>query len=222
MQSGWFEIFFLAMLAGFVALRLYHVLGRRTGHEKPASDSFRPTRPEIARPGTHTRAEPETIAIPELPADIEPGVRPSLEAIMRADRHFAPVQFVASSQAAYAMTLEAFWKGDTDTLADLVSDEILASFKAVIEQRAANGEHVDNRLLQVDRATIVDARMNGTMAEVTVRFDAEIVSVTRDAEGRVIAGNPKETVQTHDLWTFSRHTTSTDPAWLLIATEEEL
>ena len=59
------------------------------------------------------------------------------------------------------------------------------------------------------------------MAEVTMRFDAEIVSATRDAEGRVIAGDPNRSVETHDIWTFSRHVKSPDPAWLLIATDEE-
>jgi predicted lipid-binding transport protein (Tim44 family) len=116
---------------------------------------------------------------------------------------------------------EAFWKGDADQLADLVSDEMLANFRAAIESRKAAGQRLENRLLQVDRAQIVGARMNGAMAEITVRFDAEIVSVTRDAEGRVIAGDPGKSVETHDLWTFSRHTTSSDPAWLLVETDEE-
>jgi predicted lipid-binding transport protein (Tim44 family) len=58
------------------------------------------------------------------------------------------------------------------------------------------------------------------MAEVTVRFDAEIVAVSRDAEGRVISGDQNSSVETHDIWTFSRHTTSSDPSWLLVATDE--
>ncbi|MFN3371866.1 MAG: Tim44/TimA family putative adaptor protein, partial [Sphingomonadaceae bacterium] len=116
--------------------------------------------------------------------------------------------------------LEAFWKGDTEALRDLVSDEMFANFQAAIDARADSGERIDNRLLQVDRAQIVGALMNGTMAEISVRFDAEIVTVTRDAEGRIIAGDPNKSVETHDLWTFSRHTASSDPAWLLVATDE--
>lgn len=220
MQSGWIEIFFLAMLAGFIGLRLYHVLGKRTGHEKPVSDSFRAGRAEVARPGTRKPPETEAFPLPELPADVDPGVLPGLEAVMRADRGFDPARFLASSQAAYAMILEAFWRGDVDALSDLVSDEILGQLQAAIAARADAGERLDNRLLQVDRASIVDARINGTMADVTVRFDAEIVSATRDAEGRVIAGNPDASVQTHDIWTFSRHTASHDPAWLVVAIDE--
>jgi predicted lipid-binding transport protein (Tim44 family) len=221
MQSGWVEIFFLAMLAGFIGLRLYHVLGRRTGHEKPVADPYRPASPDTLRPAGRSRNEPESPITIDLPADIDPDVRPGLELIARADRNFVPERFLAGAQGAYAMVLEAFWKGDADQLADLVSDEMLANFRAAIENRKAAGERFENRLLQVDRAQIVGAHMNGAMAEVTVRFDAEIVSVTRDAEGRVIAGDPGKSVETHDLWTFSRHTTSSDPAWLLVDTDEE-
>ena len=220
MQSGWVEIFFLAMLAGFIALRLYHVLGRRTGDEKPVADTFRPTGADVARAGEPRRAEPEIPATFDLPADIAPDVRPGLEAVARADRNFSPERFLAGSQGAYAMILESFWKGDLDHLADLVSDEVLDNFRSAVDARTRSGQKLDNRLLQVDRAQIVGAHMNGTMAEITVRFDAEIVTVTRDAQGRVVEGDPDQSVETHDLWTFSRHTASSDPAWLLVATDE--
>jgi predicted lipid-binding transport protein (Tim44 family) len=219
MQSGWLEIFFLAMLAGFIALRLYHVLGRRTGHEKPISDSFRPAANELPRTDSKP-AEREPAPLIELPGDIDPAVRPGVEAISGADRSFSVPEFLAGAQGAYTMVLEAFWKGDTEALAELVADDVLADFVAAIEARADAGEQIDNRLLQVDHARVVGARMNGMMAEITVQFDAEIVAVTRDAEGRIVDGDPNATVETHDVWTFSRHTTSPDPAWLLIATDE--
>ncbi len=221
MQSGWVEIFFLAMLAGFIGLRLYHVLGRRTGHEKPVADPFRPASTDAVRPVGRGRSEPDAPIAIDLPADVAPDVRPGLEQVARADRGFTADRFLAGAQGAYAMVLEGFWNGDIDHLTDYVSDEMIANFRAALEARKSSGERVENRLLQVDRAQIVGAHMNGTMAEITVRFDAEIVTVTRDPEGRVIAGDPNQSVQTHDLWTFSRHTASDDPAWLLVATDEE-
>lgn len=221
MQSGWVEIFFLAMLAGFIGLRLYHVLGRRTGTEKPVADPFRPSNPDVARPNGRVSADPEPPVSLEVPADIAPEVRPGLEAILRADRSFSPERFLAGSQGAYAMVLEAFWAGDEAGLTDLVSDEMLLNFRAALDARKISGERVANRLIHVDRAQIVNAQLNGSMAEITVRFDADIVAATKDAEGRVIAGDLNRSVETHDLWTFSRHLNSTDPAWLLIATDEE-
>ena len=80
---------------------------------------------------------------------------------------------------------------------------------------------LENRLIQIDGATIVGAKMSGTMAEVTVRFDADIVAVTRNGKGDVIAGDPAAAVETHDVWTFSRHTATNDPAWLLVGTDED-
>jgi predicted lipid-binding transport protein (Tim44 family) len=223
MQSGWVEIFFLAMLAGFIGLRLYHVLGRRTGHEKPAADPFRPSRPEVARPSA-ARGDSfgrDVATLPGLPADLDPDVRPGLEAVMQADRGFVPEQFLGGATSAYAQILESFWKGDASGLDHLVSDELLDNFKSAIAQRESAGEHLENRLIQVDGARIVAARMSGTMAEVTVRFDADIVAVTRNGNGDVVSGDPATPVETHDLWTFSRHTASNDPAWLLVATDED-
>ena len=220
MQSGWIEIFFLAMLAGFIGLRLYHVLGRRTGHEKPVADPFRPATPDIARPSARVRAASEPPVSLEVPADVAPEVRPGLEAIHAIDKGFSPEHVLTGAQGAYAMVLEAFWEGDEEALRDLASDEMLLNFRAALDARQASGQRLENRLIHVDRAQIVGAEASGSMAEITVRFDAEIVSVTRDAEGRIVAGDPNASVETHDLWTFSRHTTSADPAWLLIATDE--
>jgi predicted lipid-binding transport protein (Tim44 family) len=185
------------------------------------ADPFRPTSADAVRPSGRVRSEPEAPILIDLPADVAPDVRPGLEEISRADRSFAPDRFLVGAQGAYAMVLEGFWAGKLDDLSDIVSDEMLDNFRAAVEARRASGERVENRLLQVDRAQIVGAHMAGTMAEVTVRFDADIVSVTRDAEGRVIAGDPNRAVETHDVWTFSRHLASTDPAWLLVATDEE-
>lgn len=221
MQSGWIEIVFLAMLAGFIALRLYSVLGRRTGHEKPVADPFRPARPEMSRPGPAGRTGQDASLPADLPADMDQSVREGLTAIMAADRQFNPQAFLGNARTAYAMVLESFWTGHTADLQDLVSDEVLEQFDGAIAQRKSAGETQDNKLLGITSARIVEANMNGSMAEVTVRFDSEILSVTRDAEGRIIAGDPNDAVETHDLWTFSRHTAAADPAWLLVDVDED-
>lgn len=204
-SGGWIEIIFLAMLAGFIGLRLYNVLGRRTGHEKPIGEPLRPTQAQpLNRPSPV--AERDNYSPIELPAGIEPALRPGLEAVMRADKTFAPEQFVRGAQGAYSMILEAFWRGDLSPVDGFVADDVLQQFRQAVEARG--GVPVDNRLIRIDDASIVDARMNGTMAEVTVRFVAVIVASGQEAT-------------TRDLWTFSRLTASADPNWLLIATDEE-
>lgn len=215
------EIIFLAMLAGFVALRLVSVLGRRTGHEKPATDGFpgaEQAKPSVSAPPVADlpRAQPL-----KLPADIAPATRQALEAIAAADPRFEPVAFVDGARAAYKMILEAFWRGDIEPAKPFIADDVLDQFRRAIAARDAEGLSVENRLISINKAAIVDASLEGAMAEVTVRIDATLAAVTRDRAGTVVAGSASDPVETHDVWTFSRHTRSPDPNWLLIATDAE-
>jgi predicted lipid-binding transport protein (Tim44 family) len=212
------EIVLLAMVALFVGLRLYSVLGRRTGHEqqpilRPAETA---TAPEAATPAADAGAErPEPSGfVYEEPAT--PGIR----AIVGADPAFDVGRFLEGAQAAYRMILEAFWRGDREELGHLVGGDVLASFEAAIAARHAAGEQLDNRLVQIERAVIQDARLAGRTAEVDVRFDADIAAVTRDREGKVIAGTLSDAIPTHDVWTFRRSLGTADPNWLLVETDE--
>ncbi|MEA3066503.1 MAG: hypothetical protein QOJ27_2964 [Sphingomonadales bacterium] len=212
------EIVLLAMVALFVGLRLYSVLGRRTGHEqqpilRPAETG---TAPDNAAPTADAAVErPEAGGfVYEEPAT--PGIR----AIVGADPAFDVGRFLEGAQAAYRMILEAFWRGDHEELGHLVAGDVLASFEAAIAAREAAGEQLDNRLVQIERAVIQDARLSGRTAEVDVRFDADIAAVTRDRDGKVIAGTLSDAIPTHDVWTFRRSLGTADPNWLLVETDE--
>lgn len=203
-DSGtWIEIVLLAMLAGFIGLRLVSVLGKRTGHEKPAGERFMPGQAEVVAPrGTVTELRPRgPVAVP---SGTDAALAPALQTLADADASFDPAKFMAGAQAAYRMVLEAFWAGDATAMDGLMSDEVATQFRSAIAERG--GGQLDNKLTRIDGAQITAAQMIGQMAEVTVRFDAEIVSGT-------------DAAPTHDLWTFSRHVGSADPAWLLIATD---
>lgn len=218
LQSGWIEIFFLAMLAAFIGLRLYHVLGHRTGQERPLGEQG-DTKFVADRQFSETIVpEPERqVVVPEgIPANARPGV----QKIMEADQTFDPEAFMDSAQVAYQMILKAFWGGDVEAVSKMVSDEIHDNFQRAIDERADRGERMENQLLEVDSVRIKGAAMRGTMAEVTLQFDAEMVRVTRNDAGEIITGDPDTSIVTHDLWTFSRHTRSPDPTWLLVAVDE--
>ncbi len=211
------EIGLLAMVALFVGLRLYAVLGRRTGHEQQPV-----TRPETV-PGAE-RAAPVADVAPER-GEVsgmvyEEKAASGIRAIVTADPSFDVARFLEGAQAAYRMVLEAFWKGDQNELADLTSDDVRASFAQAIAEREAAGHRLDNRLIAIERAMIEDAQLQGRTASITVRFDAAIAAVTRDQSGEVVAGSMTDAVSTHDLWTFRRTLGSTDPNWLLVETDE--
>ena len=87
------------------------------------------------------------------------------------------------------MILEAYWKGDEETLAWLVEDDVRAGFSQAIADRNAAGHVLENRLVAIERAAIVEASVESKVARIAMRFDADIASVTRDKDGNVIAGS---------------------------------
>lgn len=210
-------IVLLAMIALFVGLRLYAVLGQRTGHEQ------RPvTRPEAA-PGLEPAAAPaEAKTQPAEPSGyaFEQGAAVGIRAIISADPGFDVARFLEGAQGAYRVILEAFWKGDRQELAALVADEVRETFETAIAEREAAGHKLDNRLVAIERAAIEDARLRDGAAEIDVRFDAFVVAVTRNAEGELVEGSLSDAIPTHDIWTFRRTLGRSDPNWMLVDTDE--
>lgn len=212
-------IVLLAMVAAFLALRLYMVLGKRSGHEQAL-----PPKPaeERATPIQAQRVQPEMLAEPVQPSDsvIDPDAAQGIRAILSADSSFDVARFVDGAKAAYKMILEAFWRGDEEELAWLVAPDVREAFAAAIAERKAAGHVLDNRLVSIETARIVDAKLEGRTASITVHLVADIAAVTRDAEGNVVAGSLEDAVATNDHWTFSRKLKDADPNWLLIETDE--
>lgn len=213
-------IVILALVALFIGLRLYSVLGERTGHEqqpilKPAESDARAA-PQVTQPAVSQPVPAESGDMAFVPT-AGPGVR----AILAADPSFDVARFLDGAKAAYRMILEAFWKGDIDVLRDHVEPHIYEAFSDAIEQRKTDGLTLDNRLVAIDQAVISEATLERGVAIITVRFEADIAAITRNAEREVVAGSLSDAVQTRDLWTFRRDTGSKDPNWLLVETDEE-
>ncbi|WP_119037450.1 Tim44 domain-containing protein [Hephaestia caeni] len=205
------------MVAAFLALRLYMVLGKRTGHEQPLARAAEERVPLPAIPRTiDAVAEPRDTGA----RTIEPGAEAGLRAIVSAEGGFDVTQFLEGAQSAYRMILEAFWKGDRDALGWLTEADVANAFGEAIDTREAAGHTLDNRLVSIEHAVITNAQLQGRNAQITVRFDADIAAVTRDADGNVVAGSLTDAVETHDVWTFARTLKSDDPNWKLSDTDE--
>jgi predicted lipid-binding transport protein (Tim44 family) len=211
-------IVILALVALFIGLRLYSVLGERTGHEqqpilKPADARAAPQPPQPAAP------QPAPVDSGDMA--FVPTAGPGVRAILAADSGFDVARFLEGAKSAYRMILESFWKGDLDTLRSHVEPHVYDAFASAVEQREKDGLKLDNRLVTIDQAVISEATLERGVAVISVRFEADIAAVTRNAENQVVAGSLSDAVQTRDLWTFRRDTNSRDPNWLLIETDEE-
>lgn len=212
------EILLLAMVAGFIVLRLRSVLGKRTGAEPrpPVPPPYSGRSPEADKsPGN-------VIPLPGRPSQQEADIGPAaagLGRIRAADPRFDTAEFIGGAKGAYEMIVTAFAKGDVAMLRTLLGDEVYRSFAGAIEQRQASQETQETTLVSIKEADVVDADLTGgRMAEVTIRFVSELISVTRDKNGEVVAGNPNAIEETTDIWTFARNVRSSDPNWQLIAT----
>lgn len=212
-----FIVVLLAMVAAFLALRLYMVLGKRTGHEQPlarVADDRQPVTP-LPRP---IEVVPENRE--QQSRTIEPRAQAGIRQIVAAEPSFDVGRFLDGAKGAYRVILEAYWKGDEETLRWLVEDNVADAFAAAVAQRTTAGHVLENRLVSIEQAMIVDASVEDRLARITVRFDADIAAVTRDGEGQVVAGSLSDAVEAHDIWTFARQLKSSDPDWKLADTDE--
>ncbi|MFT3968187.1 MAG: Tim44/TimA family putative adaptor protein [Sphingobium sp.] len=212
-------IVILAMIFALLALRLYSVLGKRTGHEQqmPAPvDDRPPVTVSAPRPTVDARPDPVRLGEALMAPDAQNGIR----AVIAADRNFDVTRFLTGARAAYGMILEAFWQGEKDRLRSLCDADVYGAFATAIDERQAAGHVLDNRLVRIDTARITDATLSGSTAQITVQFEADIAAVTRDSEGAVIAGSLEDAIATHELWTFARDLRSRSPDWTLVATDE--
>lgn len=212
-------IVILALVALFIGLRLYAVLGERTGHEQPipkaAEADSRLDSPSV-RPASAPTGAGDDSELAYLPT-AGPGVR----ALLAADPTFDVARFLEGAKAAYRMILEAFWRGDLDAMRAHVDPHVVEAFESAVREREASGTTLENRLVSIDQAVIAEAEVGKAEALVTVRFEADIAAVTRNKDGDVVAGSMSDAVQTRDRWTFRRDIASRDPNWLLVETDEE-
>ena len=217
-----FSIVLLAMIAAFLGMRLYSVLGKRTGHEQEPVLPRRDERPPSPAASAPVRLDDaDTLSAPQATAPggsglvYEPTAEAGLRQLLASDRQFDAGRFMEGAEAAYRMILEAFWSGDRDTLRDLCDDDSYDGFVAAIEARETRGEKLDNRLIGIDSAKITAVEIDRREARITVRYQADISAITRDADGKMIAGSMSDASQADDLWTFRRQLGSSDPNWLL-------
>ncbi len=216
------SIILLAMVAAFLGLRLYSVLGKRSGHEQdpiarqPVEERSAP----VIQPPVPNN-EPAIANVPTAQFDIDQSAESGLRSIINADRQFEPLLFVEGAKSAYQMTLEAFWKGDRKALEFLCDDDVLDGFVTVIVEREERGEQVENRLVRIESARITGAEYDHPDARITVRFDSDIAALVKDKKGKIIGGSMSDAVEAHDIWTFTRDVKSGDKNWKLDETDAD-
>jgi predicted lipid-binding transport protein (Tim44 family) len=215
-------IVLLAMVAGIILFRLYSVLGRRTGSERPPHERFERIggAAEPPKPADNVVALPDRSARTEAPDSSDPVARALLD-IKLADRGFDTDHFLEGARRAYETIVTAFAKGDRTTLRPLLSDDVYATFDQVVREREAKGYKIEFTFVGLGEVKIVAATMKKNVADVTVSFAAKFISATTDSDGKLVEGDSKAVQDVTDIWSFERNVRATDPNWRLVATSGE-
>jgi len=218
------DIVLFAMIAAFLILRLRSVLGRHRDHgraEDGVGDQTLPRQEdniiqlpdqgEPAAPVAGDTFEPDPVR-EETPLDA------GFTQIQIASPDFDRTEFLVGARTAFEMIIQAFAEGDRELLESLLSDEVYGNFLAAITSRENANESLENTLIRIVSAEPIEAYMDGSSANVTVKIVSEQINVTRDAEGEVVDGDPDHVSEITDIWTFARDTQNCDPNWALVAT----
>lgn len=213
------------------------MLGRRTGNERNPYDSY--SGEDARSNGARAPGQDKVIPMPrtrEMVEDAKPSAEEietqlnkfapegsalskSLMKIIKVDPDFEPEHFIRGAKAAYEMIVMAFAEGNRKTLKQLLSGDVYDGFESALDERDKKKEAVESSFVGISKADIVEASLKNKLAQVTVKFVSELITATRDEEGRVIDGDPNAVREVTDIWTFARETSARDPNWKLIATE---
>ncbi len=225
------DLIVYAVVAAGLVFWLRSVLGTRHGEERerpnpltpppsPAQTVGDPARmkEEAESPNPQSRIEELAENPGEVMAIDNKTAENGLLDIARADKGFDIDFFLSAAQDAFVLVVEAFAKGEREILQDLLEPSVYEAFDAAIAERQARNETQETEIHAIRRAEVIEARMEGRKAFVTVRFKADETSVTRDKDGEIIEGHPDKTTSMTDIWTFGRDLKSRDPRWFLYET----
>lgn len=216
------DIVILALIAGFILLRLRSVLGQRSEDDKP--QFFKREQPplDMKEPVVLVRGKaqkPEADIVDSyLNKLTNPAVAATIGEIKKFDAGFTATSFLQGAKMAYEMVFDAFAKGDKKTLEMLLDKPIYETFVREIDARSAAHEKHEITLVSVKAKDIAQASLTGTNARLTVTFDSEQVSLVKDDKGAIIQGNPSQSTLMDDEWVFERDVTSKNPNWKIIET----
>ncbi len=188
------DIILLAMIAGFIFLRLRGILGKRTGFQGKTPAQFKEVLNNI-----------------------------KVEKPVKSKANFddeAQKEFLKGAQIAYETIITDFSDNDNKITSSrpLLNQEIYNQFNEALKERSSRGHYAEITFIGVNSAEIKEHKKIGNFLNVTVSFIAEVITCIRDKDKKIISGNPEKIKKIYDTWVFSRDTTSTNPNWQLVNT----
>ena len=187
------DIILLAMIAGFIFLRLRGILGKRTGFEGKASPQFKEIIKKIDKVNKQKK-------------------------IQENFNNEAQKEFLKGAKIAYETIITDFSDNDNKIVESkpLLNKKIYDQFNQALKERNSKGHYAEITFIGIDSAEIKEHKKIGDILNVTVNFIAEVITCIRDKDKKIVTGNPEKIKKIYDTWVFSRDTTSKNPNWQLV------
>ena len=186
------DIILLAMIAGFIFLRLRGILGKRSGFDGKASTQF-------------DKILKETVV----------NKKPKNKEVFDED---AQKEFLNGAKIAYETIITDFSDNDNKltTSKPLLNNEIYNQFNEALKERNGRGHYAEITFIGINSAVIKEHKKIDKILNVTVDFIAEVITCIKDKEKKIVSGDPEKIKKIYDTWVFSRDTTSANPNWQLV------
>ena len=186
------DIILLAMIAGFIFLRLRGILGKRSGFEGKPPAQFQ-----------------------EILKNIDPNIKTQHQENFDKD---AQQEFLKGAKIAYETIITDFSDNDNmiTNAKPLLNKDIYNQFDDALKERAKRGHFAEITFIGVNKAEIKEHKKTGNILNVTVDFIAEVITCIRDKDKKIVSGDPEKIKKIYDTWIFSRDTTSANPNWQLV------
>ena len=187
------DIILLAMIAGFIFLRLRGILGKRTGFEGKNNPQFKEVLKKINK----------------------------IDKVKKSNNNFdnvAKKEFLNGAKIAYETIITDFSDNDNKITNSkpLLDQKIFNQFSDALKQRSEKGYYAEITFIGINSAEIKEHKKIGNILNVTVNFIAEVITCIKDKDKKIISGDPEKIKKIYDTWVFSRDTTSQNPNWLLV------
>ena len=195
---GFLDIILLAMLAGFIVLRLRNILGRKTGHQEKPINKYFPKGLEVMKDIENN----EAIKTGNIDENIK--------------KHF-----LKGAEIAYEQIITSFAKGDKKLLKPLLAKEMFNRFSEVIDERKKKQLKSETTFIGFKSIKILEFKKIENIYKVTVNFVSEIITCVKDKNNQIIEGNPDTIKTVNDVWRFAKNMWSQDPTWYLVDTSSK-
>ena len=187
------DIILLAMIAGFIFLRLRGILGRRTGHKESVDSSF----PHDFLAEKKLKNKSDQIIFDEK----------------------AKEAFLKGAKIAYETVITNFASGNLKSIKYLLDKKVFDQFNEALKERENKGYMSETTFVGIDSASIKEHNKINSILEVTVDFVSEIISCVKDKDNKILSGDPEKVKKVFDTWKFKKDSRSNNPNWLLIDTQ---